>query len=162
VGVRWPPPAACQPTNQSITTMQLHINNTTKASSASNEVYTHAYRLGKKDPTRYYWCTSMTGDHSEFYAKHGYATLVNHERDARSIFPVPDTTLADYAINAAMTSNTGKTILCDEAADEVFAFLQPYLVRGTGCMFTYQGFSLWLDTVDGDQFLFARELPILG
>jgi len=66
-------------------------------------------------------------------------------------------------IDAAIMSPIGKVSLTADHADEVYDKLHPFLVPGTGCSFIYQGLSLWLDEdVSGEQFLYARELPILG
>ena len=72
-------------------------------------------------------------------------------------------TTTQTLVDAAIISPIGKVSLTADHADEVYDTLKPYMVKGTGCMFVYQGFSLWMDEdANGEQFLYARELPILG
>ena len=72
-------------------------------------------------------------------------------------------TTTQTLIDAAITSPISKVSLTADHADEVYDFLKPYLVRGAGCLFNKEGFQFWLDEdVSGEQFLYARELPILG
>jgi hypothetical protein len=59
-------------------------------------MYTHAYKPGSLDPSRYYWEITVPGDHSSFYSKHGYATLVNYHPSGPSVMPQPFETDAEF------------------------------------------------------------------
>lgn len=76
-----------------------------------------------------------------------------------------NTMTAQQAIDNAITG--GKTRINSYTnpwlADDIYLSLKDSLVKGTGCMFVHGGFSLWMNCDhEGNEFLYARELPILG